>query len=51
MYPVEIRYRPLAGDEVRIATRSPRICEAVEELWTESTAHEAGGHDVLVFLG
>ncbi|MFN8096826.1 MAG: ATP-dependent RNA helicase HrpA [Dermatophilaceae bacterium] len=50
MYPVEIRYRPLAGDEGEDRDQITGICEAVEELWTESTAHEAGGHDVLVFL-
>jgi len=47
-YPVEVRYRPLAGetpDEDRDQVTG--ICEAVEELWTER-----GGlaGDILVFL-
>jgi len=50
MYPVEIRYRPLADPDGEDRDQVTGICEAVEELWTESTAHEAGGHDVLVFL-
>ncbi len=50
MYPVEIRYRPLASEDGQDRDQITGICEAVEELWTESTAHEAGGHDVLVFL-
>jgi ATP-dependent helicase HrpA len=50
MYPVEIRYRPLADPDGEDRDQITGICEAVEELWTESTAHEGGGHDVLVFL-
>jgi len=47
-YPVEVRYRPLAGetsDDDRDQVTG--ICEAVEELWTER--HSPAG-DVLVFL-
>jgi ATP-dependent helicase HrpA len=49
-YPVEVRYRPLAdpdgdGEERDQVTG---VCEAVEELWTES--HGGSGHDILVFL-
>src|SRR5450631_2428054 len=47
-YPVEVRYRPLVGetpDDDRDQVTG--ICEAVEELWTES--HSPAG-DVLVFL-
>src|SRR6476620_10317672 len=44
-YPVEVRYRPLAG-ETREEDRDQvtGICQAVEELWTEGTG------DILVFL-
>ncbi|MGZ4777025.1 MAG: ATP-dependent RNA helicase HrpA, partial [Oryzihumus sp.] len=44
-YPVEVRYRPLAG-ETREEDRDQvtGICQAVEELWTE------GSGDILVFL-
>jgi ATP-dependent helicase HrpA len=47
-YPVEVRYRPLAGetpddDRDQVAA----ICDAVEELWTE---HRDLAGDILVFL-
>ena len=47
-YPVDVRYRPLAGetpDDDRDQVTG--ICEAVEELWTE---HRASAGDILVFL-
>jgi len=47
-YPVEVRYRPLAGetpDDDRDQVTG--ICEAVEELWTE---HRGSSGDILVFL-
>ncbi len=49
-YPVEVRYRPLGGEGEEDGDQVTGICQAVEELWTEATTHEAGGHDVLVFL-
>ena len=48
-YPVEVRYRPLAGetpDDDR--DQATGICEAVEELWTEGGGRDRG--DILVFL-
>jgi len=48
-YPVEVRYRPLAGetpDDDRDQVTG--ICEAVEELWTEGGGRDRG--DILVFL-
>ncbi|HYN30792.1 MAG TPA: ATP-dependent RNA helicase HrpA [Dermatophilaceae bacterium] len=53
-YPVEVRYRPLTetDDQGRLVADRDQvggICEAVEELWTETPA----GHpapDILVFL-
>ncbi len=57
-YPVEVRYRPLVrpgppgatgeADQVVDIDQVTGICEAVEELWTESTA-DGAGHDILVF--
>ncbi len=53
-YPVEVRYRPLVepdgggGGEERDQVTG--ICEAVEELWTESAPHGQGSADILVFL-
>mgnify|MGYP001791483338 CR=1 FL=1 len=47
-YPVEVRYRPLAGetpDDDRDQVTA--ICDAVEELWTE---HRDLAGDILVFL-
>jgi len=47
-YPVEVRYRPLAGetpDDDR--DQITAICDAVEELWTE---HRDLAGDILVFL-
>jgi ATP-dependent helicase HrpA len=47
-YPVDVRYRPLAGetpDDDRDQVTG--ICEAVEELWTE---HRGSTGDILVFL-
>ncbi len=55
-YPVEVRYRPLVREEVPgkppvEADQVTGICEAVEELWTESSGHdEVASHDILVFL-
>ncbi len=52
-YPVEIRYRPLVrehGEAVEDVDQVTGICDAVEELWTESTDHAGGSHDILVFL-
>ena len=49
-YPVEVRYRPLTADDGGDIDQVAGICGAVEELWTEATTHEGGGHDVLVFL-
>ncbi|PID95985.1 MAG: ATP-dependent RNA helicase HrpA [Actinomycetales bacterium] len=59
-YPVQVRYRPLVrhglpgpdGAVPRIEVdQVTGICEAVEELWTESTHHdEVAAHDILVFL-
>ena len=48
-YPVELRYRPLAG-ETRDDDRDQvtGICEAVEELWTEQQGRDS--NDILVFL-
>ncbi len=48
-YPVEVRYRPLAG-ETRDDDRDQvtGICEAVEELWTERQGRDS--NDILVFL-
>ena len=48
-YPVELRYRPLAG-ETRDDDRDQvtGICEAVEELWTEQQRSDS--NDILVFL-
>ena len=48
-YPVELRYRPLGGDDGD-GDQITGICEAIEELWTEARNYEAGDHDVLVFL-
>jgi len=60
-YPVEIRYRPLvregppakdgaAGPPVEV-DQVTGIVEAVEELWTEASGHDAvATHDILVFL-
>ncbi len=48
-YPVEIRYRPLTDDSGEGVDQVTGICEAVEELWTES-GHAGGDHDILVFL-
>ena len=50
MYPVEIRYRPLADDAGGGVDQVTGICEAVEELWTEAGSHDGGDHDILVFL-
>ena len=56
-YPVEIRYRPLVELDAEGAVRADRdqvtgICEAVEELWTESArpGHPSTATDILVFL-
>lgn len=51
-YPVEVRYRPLVDpdrpeDEERDQVTA--VCEAVEELWTESRG-DGGPQDILVFL-
>jgi ATP-dependent helicase HrpA len=48
-YPVEVRYRPLAGETPEDdRDQVTGICEAVEELWTEHRGSSAG--DILVFL-
>ena len=48
-YPVEIRYRPLAGrTPAEDRDQLTGICDAVEELWTESVP--TGPADILVFL-
>ena len=50
-YPVQIRYRPLAGDTPEEdRDQVTGVCDAVEELWTESRAGSEGGSDILVFL-
>ncbi len=56
-YPVEMRYRPLVDLDETGAVRVDRdqvtgICEAVEELWTESArpGHPSTATDILVFL-
>ncbi len=54
-YPVELRYRPLDGldddgEPVEERDQVTGICEAVEELWTESRVDDGAGHDILVFL-
>ncbi|MEI2826017.1 MAG: helicase-related protein [Dermatophilaceae bacterium] len=55
-YPVEVRYRPLVrgaspGTPAAEVDQVTGICEAVEELWTESSGHdEVASHDILVFL-
>ncbi len=60
-YPVEVRYRPLLREPAAGAAGQAEepievdqvtgICEAVEELWTESSGHDGPAeHDILVFL-
>ncbi|MDO5740174.1 MAG: ATP-dependent RNA helicase HrpA [Ornithinimicrobium sp.] len=57
-YPVQVRYRPLlregpptkAGQATEVEVdQVTGICEAVEELWTESTGRDGAGEDILVF--
>ena len=48
-YPVEIRYRPLEGEDQEPLDQVSGIVEAVEELWTESRG-DGGSQDVLIFL-
>ena len=47
-YPVEVRYRPLGGEDPDDdSDQASGICAAVEELWTE---RGSSGGDILVFL-
>jgi ATP-dependent helicase HrpA len=51
-YPVEVRYRPLVDPDREDAEERDQVtgvCDAVEELWTESRG-DGGDQDILVFL-
>jgi ATP-dependent helicase HrpA len=51
-YPVEVRYRPLVDPDREDADERDQVtgvCDAVEELWTE-TRGDGGEQDILVFL-